>query len=61
MKLGQMWLDPNGVRGILSTTGDIIIWLAIIMPIGILRLYQIRKESKLSGATSEPCDIPTPE
>jgi len=61
MKLGQMWLDPNGVRGLLSTTGDIIIWLAIVLPIGLLRLYQIRKQSKLENASTEPCDLPTPE
>jgi uncharacterized protein len=60
MKLGQIWLDPNGVRGILSTTGDIIIWLAIVVPIGLLRLYQIRKQPP-SDESEEPCDIPTPE
>lgn len=59
MKLGQMWLDPNGTRGILSTTGDVIIWLAIVVPIGLLRLYQIRKQSH--SEEQEPCDLPTPE
>ena len=60
MKLGQIWLDPNGVRGILSTTGDVIIWLAIIIPIGLLRLYQIRKQSP-SNEPGEKCDLPSPE
>ncbi|MGY5860004.1 MAG: sulfite exporter TauE/SafE family protein [Candidatus Thorarchaeota archaeon] len=60
MKLGQLWLDPNGVRGILSTTGDVIIWLVIVVPIGLLRLYQIRKQPP-SKESEEPCDIPTPE
>ena len=60
MKLGQMWLDPTGIRGILSTTGDVIIWLAIVLPIGLLRLYQIRKQAP-SNEPVEPCDQPTPE
>ncbi len=61
MQLGQIWLDPNGVRGILSTTGDIIIWLGIVLPIGLLRLYQIRKQSNVADVSAEPCDLPTPE
>ncbi|MHA1136336.1 MAG: sulfite exporter TauE/SafE family protein [Candidatus Thorarchaeota archaeon] len=60
MKLGQIWLDPNGTRGILSTTGDVIIWLAIVVPIGLLRLYQIRKQPS-SDELEEPCDESTPE
>jgi uncharacterized membrane protein YfcA len=61
MKLGQMWLDPNGTRGILSTTGDVIIWLVIVLPIGLLRLYQIRKARHSQELVEEPCDLPTPE
>lgn len=60
MRLGQMWLDPNGSRGLLSTLGDITIWLAIIVPIGLFRLYQIRKQQIHKGIV-EPCDVPTPE
>lgn len=60
MKLGQMWLDPIGNRGLLSTLGDVIIWLVIIVPVGLLRLYQLRKESSFVKPT-EPCDLPTPE
>ena len=61
MKLGQMWLDPNGVRGLVSTIGDIIIWLIIVLPIGILRFYQLRKQSNQTDMSAEPCDLPTPE
>ncbi len=60
MKLGQIWLDPNGTRGLLSTIGDVIIWLAIIIPIGLLRFYQIRKTAP-SAETVEPCNQLTPE
>lgn len=60
MKLGQMWLDPIGDRGLLSTLGDVIIWLVIIVPVGLLRLYQIRKERN-SVESTEPCDLPNPE
>jgi uncharacterized membrane protein YfcA len=61
MKLGQMWLDPSGTRGLLSTTGDVIIWLAIVIPIGLIRLYQIRKQPKIEGEEEEPCEVPLPE
>jgi uncharacterized membrane protein YfcA len=60
MKLGQMWLDPLGNRGLLSTLGDVLIWLAIVVPIGLLRLYQLRKKGD-SVLSAEPCDLPTPE
>jgi hypothetical protein len=46
MKLGQIWLDPTGSSILITTIGDIIIWLCIIIPIGLLRLYQIRKQSQ---------------
>ncbi len=60
MKLGQLWLDPTGSRGLLSTIGDVIIWLAIVLPIGFLRRYQIRKQPP-SEESSGDCDLPTPE
>jgi uncharacterized membrane protein YfcA len=60
MKLGQIWLDPSGTRGILSTAGDVVIWLAIVVPIGLFRLYQIRKQTP-SDKPEEPCGEPTPE
>ncbi len=60
MKLGQMWLDPNGSRGLLSTLGDVVIWLAIVLPVGLLRFYQIKKQSK-PPETIDPCDVPSPE
>ena len=43
MRLGQMWLDPLGTSVLMSTIGDIVIWLIIVVPIGLFRLYQIRK------------------
>jgi uncharacterized membrane protein YfcA len=58
MRLGQLWLDPSGSRGVLSTMGDIIIWLAIVIPIGILRYYQIKNQPS-SDESVEPCDLPT--
>jgi len=60
MKLGQMWLDPLGNRGMISTLGDVIIWLVIIVPIGLLRLYQLREE-RSPKESLEPCDLPNPE
>ncbi len=43
MKLGQMWLDPLDASILVSTIGDIIIWLIIVIPIGLFRFYQLRK------------------
>ncbi|MGY5870755.1 MAG: sulfite exporter TauE/SafE family protein [Candidatus Thorarchaeota archaeon] len=60
MKLGQLWLDPNGSRGLISTIGDVIIWLGIIVPVGLLRLYQLRKQSPIEKE-AEPYNLPTPE
>ncbi|MGY5861452.1 MAG: sulfite exporter TauE/SafE family protein [Candidatus Thorarchaeota archaeon] len=44
MKLGQIWLDPMGESFLVAILGDLIIWLAIVLPIGLLRLVQIRKQ-----------------
>lgn len=60
MRLGQIWLDPDGTRGLLSIMGDFIIWLAIVVPVGLLRLYQIRKQ-RIPIERSEPCELPTSE
>ncbi|MHA3964631.1 MAG: sulfite exporter TauE/SafE family protein [Candidatus Thorarchaeota archaeon SMTZ1-45] len=61
MKLGQLWLDPMDTNVLMSTVGDVIIWLFIVTPIGLFRLYQLRKQSFVSGAKEELCDVPTPE
>ncbi len=59
MYLGQMLMDPNNESFLMATIGDVIIWLVIIVPVGLFRLYQIRK-SKEPQAT-ELCDLPSPE
>ncbi len=61
MMLGQMWLDPMDTNVLASTIGDIIIWLIIVVPVGLLRLYQLRKRSLMTTEKLEPCDLPTPE
>jgi len=43
MKLGQLWLDPAGTSYLISTVGDLIIWLLIVVPIGLVRLVQVRR------------------
>ncbi|MDH4214301.1 MAG: sulfite exporter TauE/SafE family protein [Candidatus Thorarchaeota archaeon] len=60
MKLGQIWLDPLGNRGLMSTLGDVVIWLAIIVPIGLLRLYQLRWKDR-SLDSKDTIDRTTPE
>jgi uncharacterized membrane protein YfcA len=44
MQLGQFWLDPMGESFLIATLGDLIIWLAIVLPIGLLKLFQIRRQ-----------------
>ncbi|MFX1440457.1 MAG: TSUP family transporter, partial [Promethearchaeota archaeon] len=44
MGLGRLWLDPLGLSVPLDVVGDLIICLIIIIPIGIFRWYQIRKQ-----------------
>jgi len=45
MGLGRLWLDPLGLNFPLEIVGDLVICILIILPIGVLRLYQIRKRS----------------
>ncbi|MHA1948814.1 MAG: sulfite exporter TauE/SafE family protein [Candidatus Thorarchaeota archaeon] len=54
MRLGQMWLDPLDTSILVSTIGDIIIWLLIVIPIGLVRLYQIRFRSTTSTELEKP-------
>jgi hypothetical protein len=61
MRLGQMWLDPLGTSVFMSTIGDVAIWLIIIVPIGLFRLYQIRKKIAEELTTKGTSDLPTPE
>lgn len=56
MRLGRMWLDPMGTDILTSTIGDIIIWLVIVVPIGLFRLYRIRKQSSYQKDQTEPLE-----
>lgn len=53
MRLGQMWLDPLDTSLLMATIGDFIIWLIIVLPIGLVRLYLIRRESAKSSGSQE--------
>jgi uncharacterized membrane protein YfcA len=57
MKLGQIWLDPANQSFVIATIGDIIIWLGIIIPIGLVRFYLTKKQSAAVISDSD-CDIP---
>ena len=61
MRLGRMWLDPMGTDILTSTIGDIIIWLIIVIPIGLFRLYQIRKQATGEVEAMDPPDAPPVE
>jgi uncharacterized membrane protein YfcA len=56
MRLGQMWLDPLDTSILMSTVGDLIIWLLIVVPIGLLRLYQIRKQNTVALKLEKPSE-----
>jgi hypothetical protein len=45
MRLGQFWLDPSGLDYFLITSGNVIIWLVIGVPIWLLSsLYLIPRK-----------------
>ncbi len=57
MKLGQIWLDPLDTNFLLATIGDIIIWLAIVIPVGIIRFVLMNREQ--NGLIAEECEPAT--
>ncbi|NHJ15295.1 MAG: sulfite exporter TauE/SafE family protein [Candidatus Thorarchaeota archaeon] len=57
VRAGQLVFDPTGTDFVAATLGDVIIWLVIVVPIGILRVYQKRNQPKEVQA-SESCDTP---
>ncbi|TFG06983.1 sulfite exporter TauE/SafE family protein [Candidatus Thorarchaeota archaeon] len=59
MKLGQIWLDPLDTNFLLATIGDIIIWLAIVIPVGIIRFALMNRERK--GLIADECEEPPPQ
>jgi len=59
MYLGQMLLDPDNVSFLMATIGDLIIWLLIVVPIGLLRYYQLRKKTQFE--MHQATVVPTPE
>ncbi|UCE11527.1 MAG: sulfite exporter TauE/SafE family protein [Candidatus Thorarchaeota archaeon] len=56
MKLGQFWLDPLGVDFLLATIGDVIIWAIIVIPIGIVRMYQLHRSQNEQNPSTEEAE-----
>ena len=56
MEFGKLLLDPAGLNYAMEILGDIMIWLAIVIPIGLLRLYQATGEEE-----EEECGIHLPD
>jgi uncharacterized membrane protein YfcA len=44
MEIGKLLFDPAGTNYTLEILGDVIIWLGIVIPIALLRIYQTRNE-----------------
>lgn len=55
MRLGQFWFDPTGSDYFLITTGNIIIWLILGIPIWLLATHYItpRKRREKQSITDE--------
>jgi len=51
-RLGQMWLDPAGTNFALALLGDILLWLAVVIPTAIVRFVILRRENGLEEETS---------
>ncbi|MGY5876446.1 MAG: sulfite exporter TauE/SafE family protein [Candidatus Thorarchaeota archaeon] len=60
MELGHYWLDPLSVdpNTALSMLGNIIIWLIVVIPIGLMRYYQLKKNPP---DEIKPSEVPAPE
>ncbi|MFQ5832565.1 MAG: sulfite exporter TauE/SafE family protein [Candidatus Thorarchaeota archaeon] len=57
VRAGQMLLDPTGTDFMLTTLGDVLVWMVIIIPIGIMKLALNRKVVT-SGNREENDDVP---
>ncbi len=44
MYLGQMWLDPLGTNMLISTIGDIVIWMLVVIPCVFVWIYLSRNK-----------------
>jgi uncharacterized membrane protein YfcA len=58
VKAGQLVFDPTGTNYFLATLGDVIIWLVIVVPIALLRVYQKRQQAPTDSAETADCEIP---
>ena len=59
MELGHYFFDPLGdPNSMISLAGNITIWILIVVPIGLIRYYHLRKQKP---EMIELCDVPSPE
>ena len=49
VRAGQMLLDPSGTDFVLATVGDILVWVLIIIPIGLVKVYLNRGSGLVTG------------
>ncbi len=47
VRAGQIMFDPTGTNYLMATLGDVIIWLIIVLPIWLIRLYQKRQQPQI--------------
>lgn len=53
VRAGQMLLDPSGTDFVLATLGDVLVWLLVVIPIALIKVYQNRSE-ELNESQKEP-------
>ncbi|MHA2379286.1 MAG: sulfite exporter TauE/SafE family protein [Candidatus Thorarchaeota archaeon] len=56
VRAGQMLLDPSGTDFVLATVGDVLVWLLVIIPIGIIKVYLNRRPGIVAEQV-EPRDV----
>jgi uncharacterized membrane protein YfcA len=56
VRAGQLLLDPSGTDFVLATVGDIMVWLLIIVPIGLIKVY-LNRGKGLITEQEEPGEV----
>jgi uncharacterized protein len=59
MYLGQLWLDPTGTNFLLSTIGDIALWILFVLPCTIVWVYWSRNNKVMQQQSHDAIIIET--
>ena len=56
VRAGQMLLDLSGTDFVLATVGNIFVWLLIVVPIGLIKVF-LNREKGLVTVQEEPNEV----